>query len=84
MGKFKIKNFYIFGVMKLKRYFWITILTITANRTTGGHILDGQFQNAKVELDSLSNVEINLPNTAEFSQADLGDGRPAEVNRVER
>ncbi|MEH1884247.1 hypothetical protein [Nostoc sp.] len=39
MGKFKIKNFYIFGVMKLKRYFWITILTITANRTTGGHIL---------------------------------------------
>ncbi|MEH2139249.1 acetolactate decarboxylase [Nostoc sp.] len=30
MGKFKIKNFYIFGVMKLRRYFWITILTITA------------------------------------------------------
>ncbi len=34
---------------------------ITGNRKTGGHILDGQFQNAKVELDTLSNVEINLP-----------------------
>jgi acetolactate decarboxylase len=57
---------------------------ITANRTTGGHILDGQFQNAKIEIDSLSNVEINLPKTAEFVQANLGDGKPAEVNRVER
>ncbi|MHC5720185.1 MAG: acetolactate decarboxylase, partial [Nostoc sp.] len=47
---------------------------ITANRKTGGHVLDGQFQNAKVELDSLSKVEINLPKTAEFDQADLGDG----------
>ncbi|MEH2460650.1 acetolactate decarboxylase [Nostoc sp.] len=57
---------------------------ITANRTTGGHILDGQFKNAKVELDSLSNVEINLPKTAEFSKADLADSKPAEVNRVKR
>lgn len=57
---------------------------ITANRKTGGHILDGQFQNAKVELDSLSNVEINLPKTAEFDQADLEDGKLSEVNRIER
>ncbi|MEH2435004.1 MAG: acetolactate decarboxylase [Nostoc sp.] len=57
---------------------------ITENRKTGGHILDGQFQNAKVELDTLSNVEINLPKTAEFDQADLGDSKPAEVNRVRR
>ncbi|MBN3908628.1 MAG: acetolactate decarboxylase [Nostoc sp. NMS1] len=57
---------------------------ITANRTTGGHILDGQFQNAKIEIAPLSNVEINLLKTAEFVQANLGDGKPAEVNRVER
>lgn len=50
---------------------------LTANRKTGGHILDGQFQNAKVEIDTLSNVEMNLPKTAEFEQADLGDGRPS-------
>ncbi|MBW4676628.1 MAG: hypothetical protein KME52_22225 [Desmonostoc geniculatum HA4340-LM1] len=40
------------------------------------NILDGQFQNAKVEIDTISNVEMNLPKTAEFDQADLGDGRP--------
>ncbi|WP_375503770.1 acetolactate decarboxylase [uncultured Nostoc sp.] len=57
---------------------------ITENRKTGGHILDGQFQNAKIELDTLSNVQINLPKTAEFDLADLGDGKPAEVNRVKR
>ena len=57
---------------------------ITGNRKTGGHILDGQFQNAKVELDTLSKVEINLPTTVEFDQADLGDDKPAEVNRVKR
>lgn len=49
---------------------------LTANRKTGGHILDGQFQNAKVEIDTISNIEMNLPKTAEFDQADLGDGRP--------
>lgn len=57
---------------------------ITANRQTGGHILDRQFQNAKVEVDTLSNVEIDLPRTAEFDHADFGEGKPAEVNRVER
>ncbi|MEH1838365.1 MAG: acetolactate decarboxylase [Nostoc sp.] len=57
---------------------------ITVNRKTGGHILDGQFQNAKVELDTLSKVEINLPTTAEFDQADLGDVnllKSTELNR---
>ncbi|MFN6517973.1 MAG: acetolactate decarboxylase [Nostoc sp. CreGUA01] len=49
---------------------------LTANRKTGGHLLDGQFENAKVEIDTISNVEMNLPKTAEFDQADLGDGRP--------
>ncbi len=49
---------------------------LTANQKTGGHLLDAQFENAKVEIDTISNVEINLPKTAEFDQADLGDGRP--------
>ncbi|MDF5711708.1 MAG: acetolactate decarboxylase [Nostoc sp. S4] len=48
---------------------------ITANRKTGGHILDGQFQNAKIEIDTISNVEMNLPKTGEFGKADLGDGK---------
>ncbi|MEJ6484206.1 acetolactate decarboxylase [Nostoc punctiforme UO1] len=61
----------------------MTLHFITANRTTGGHILDGQFQNAKIEIDPLLNVEINLLKTAEFVQVDLEDGKPAEVNRFE-
>ncbi len=54
---------------------------ITTDRKTGGHILDGQFQNTKVELDTISNVKINLLETAEFEQADLGDGKPTEVSK---
>ncbi|MEH2310406.1 MAG: hypothetical protein V7K35_03010 [Nostoc sp.] len=42
-----------------------------------------QLQNAKVE-DTFLKVEINLPKTAEFDQADLGDGKPTKINRVER
>jgi acetolactate decarboxylase len=57
---------------------------ITTDRKAGGHILDGEFQNAKVEVSTISNIEINLPKTAEFGQADLGDGRAAEVDRIER
>ncbi len=56
---------------------------ITSDRKTGGHILDGQFQNAKIDIALMSNVEVSLPASAEFSQADLGDGKSAEVNRVE-
>ncbi|WP_392533541.1 acetolactate decarboxylase [Nostoc sp. C117] len=57
---------------------------ITASRKTGGHILDGQFQNAKIEVDTISNVQINLPKNAEFDQADLGDVKPDKVNKIER
>jgi acetolactate decarboxylase len=57
---------------------------ITTDRKTGGHILEGQFQNAKVEINALSNVKINLPETSEFAQTDLGDGKPVELNRIER
>ncbi|MHC5730729.1 MAG: acetolactate decarboxylase, partial [Nostoc sp.] len=57
---------------------------ITANRQTGGHILDGQFQKAQVEVNTLSKVEIILPKTAEFDQADLEDSKPTEINRVKR
>ncbi|MEH2420527.1 MAG: hypothetical protein V7K48_06145 [Nostoc sp.] len=43
-----------------------------------------QFQNAKVEVDTLSKVEINLVVLGKFDQADLGDGKPTKINRVER
>ncbi|OUL29972.1 acetolactate decarboxylase [Nostoc sp. RF31YmG] len=46
---------------------------LTADRKTGGHLLDGEFQDIKVEIAAISNVEVNLPKTAEFVQADLGN-----------
>jgi acetolactate decarboxylase len=48
---------------------------LTADRKTGGHLLDGELQNIKVEIAAISNVEVNLLKTAEFEQADLGDGK---------
>jgi alpha-acetolactate decarboxylase len=55
---------------------------ITANRKSGGHILDGQFKNAKIEVDTISNVQMNLPQTAEFEQANLGDAKSDEINKI--
>jgi acetolactate decarboxylase len=55
---------------------------ITANRKSGGHILDGQFKNAKIEVDTISNVQMSLPKTAEFEQANLGDAKSDEINKI--
>ncbi len=57
---------------------------ITEDRKAGGHLLDGEFQNAKVEIDALSDVKIVLPKNTEFRQADLGNDKTSDVNRVER
>lgn len=57
---------------------------ITQDRKAGGHLLDCQLQNVKAEIDYTSEFKMVLPNSDEFRQADLGDGKPAEVNRVER
>jgi acetolactate decarboxylase len=57
---------------------------ITENRKTGGHLLDGKFQNVQVEIDAKSDVQIALPKTTQFEQADLGDGKAAEVNKIQR
>lgn len=48
---------------------------LSADRKTGGHLLDGEFSNVKVAVGAMSNVEVNLPKTAEFDRADLGDGK---------
>ncbi|MDG2989881.1 acetolactate decarboxylase [Candidatus Synechococcus calcipolaris G9] len=42
---------------------------ITSDRRTGGHILDGEFINPTVELDTLDNWQIMLPDNAAFKQA---------------
>lgn len=57
---------------------------ITLDRKAGGHLLDCQLQNVKAEIDYTPGLKMVLPNSDEFHQADLGDGKPAEVDQVEK
>ncbi|MBD2434758.1 MULTISPECIES: acetolactate decarboxylase [Fischerella] len=57
---------------------------ITENRKTGGHLLDGQFQNLQVEIDQMSDVRVDLPKNSQFNQANLEGDKAGEVNKVER
>lgn len=57
---------------------------ITQDRKAGGHLLDCQLQNVQAEVDYTLEFKIVLPNNDEFRQADLGDGKPTEVDQVEK
>jgi acetolactate decarboxylase len=52
---------------------------LTENRKTGGHLLDGQFQNAQVEIDQMSDVRVDLPQNSQFNQANLEGDKAGEV-----
>ncbi|MBW4628780.1 MAG: hypothetical protein KME49_25520 [Brasilonema octagenarum HA4186-MV1] len=72
----KLHQFSLYGVFLL--------VEIQAFFLDSGHLLDGIFQNAQVEIDAKSDVQIALPKTTQFEQADLGDGKAAEINKIER
>lgn len=57
---------------------------ITQDRKAGGHLLDFQLQNVRAEIHYTPEFKMVLPNSNEFRRADLGDGKPVEVNRVEK
>ena len=44
---------------------------ITDDRKQGGHLLDGQFLNPVVDVETLKNWQIMLPNNSAFDQASL-------------
>jgi acetolactate decarboxylase len=56
---------------------------ITADRSTGGHLLDLRLENANIKVDDLSDFEMVLPNNQEFYQADLSENQQAALNKVE-
>ncbi len=57
---------------------------INEDRTFGGHVLDFQLQNAKVEVDTASTLEVRLPAKSEaFRDAPLGLDRSEEMKAVE-
>lgn len=53
---------------------------LTQDRKAGGHLLDCQLRNVKAEIDYTPKFKMVLPDSNEFRQADLGDGRLAEVD----
>ncbi len=56
---------------------------ITLDRLSGGHLLDFNLENASVEVDSLSELDLALPETEEFYQADLAEDQQAALAKVE-
>lgn len=57
---------------------------ITQDQKAGGHLLNCQLQNVRAEIDYTPAFNLVLPSSKQFRQADLGDGKPVEVDRVER
>jgi len=56
---------------------------ITLDRSAGGHLLDFKLENASVLVDSLSRLDLALPESEEFYQADLTEDRQAAMAKVE-
>ena len=56
---------------------------ITLDRSAGGHLLDFNLENASVKVDSLSGLEMALPENEEFYQADLAEDQQAALAKVE-
>jgi len=44
---------------------------ITSDRKAGGHLLDGAFLNPVVDVETLQDWQINLPNNTAFQKAPL-------------
>ena len=56
---------------------------ITLDRSAGGHLLDFNLENASIKVDSLSELEMALPENEEFYQADLAEDQQAALAKVE-
>lgn len=56
---------------------------VSSDRKSGGHVLDFSAENASIGLDETSGFTMVLPDSSEFSGADLTGGNEAELNAVE-
>jgi acetolactate decarboxylase len=57
---------------------------ITADRRAGGHVLDFEIGEARIEIDQMTEFDLQLPLNAAFLQKDLTTGGDKAVDRVER
>lgn len=56
---------------------------ISDDKTKGGHVLNISFDAATVEIDEIANLDVKLPQTKEFHDADLTTVDPDDVHKVE-
>jgi acetolactate decarboxylase len=56
---------------------------ITADRSTGGHLMDFHLENADIKVGDLSDFEKVLPNNQDFYQADPSENQQAALKKVE-
>ena len=57
---------------------------VTGDRTSGGHVLDCQATDLRVQMQDLADVRIAMPETAAFLQADLSQDPSQELDLAER
>jgi acetolactate decarboxylase len=57
---------------------------VTDDRTGGGHLLDCQAVDLRVQMQDLADVRIAMPETAAFLQADLSQDPSQELDLAER
>jgi len=57
---------------------------VTGDRTSGGHVLDCQATDLRVQMQDLADVRIAIPETAAFLQADLSQDPSQELDLAER
>jgi acetolactate decarboxylase len=56
---------------------------ISDDKKKGGHVLNISFDAATVQIDEIGNLEVKLPQTKEFHDADLTTVDPEDVHKVE-
>jgi len=57
---------------------------ITKDKKAGGHLLECQLQNVRIEIDYTSEFYMVLPENAEFYKADLEKEKHQELEKVEK
>jgi len=57
---------------------------ITDDRQAGGHVLDCTVSNVKIEIDYSRDLDLSLPETSGFYNADLTESSGSDVSSVEK
>jgi acetolactate decarboxylase len=57
---------------------------ITEDRQAGGHVLDCTVSNVKIEIDYSRDLDVSLPETGDFDNADLAETSGSDVSSVEK